>query len=114
MKERNTKKLNYHTMGLAIVEIHDECIEERYTLQPKFHFLIDCQIDLHYYFSSYYSINHPIHWRAYFHVEESNIKVGSYLTKFTGLLKLSTSRKIYIYGFSRTYRQDSVTEIHIT
>lgn len=76
-----------------MVEIHDERMLMGHTLQAELRFPIDCPIDLHYYSSSYFSINDAIPWMAYFCVENSNIKVGSNFTKMKGLLKLWAARK---------------------
>ncbi|ABN80226.1 BC1 [Tomato yellow vein streak virus] len=78
--------------GSVIVEIHDQRMTENESLQASWTFPIRCNIDLHYFSSSFFSLKDPIPWKLYYKVCDSNVHQMTHFAKFKGKLKLSTAK----------------------
>ncbi|AWD77156.1 movement protein [Sida yellow golden mosaic virus] len=78
--------------GSVIVEIHDRRMTDNESLQASWTFPIRCNIDLHYFSSSFFSLKDPIPWKLYYRVCESNVHQRTHFAKFKGKLKLSTAK----------------------
>nr|CRI68415.1 Movement protein [Pepper golden mosaic virus] len=78
--------------GSVIVEIHDQRMTDNESLQASWTFPIRCNIDLHYFSSSFFSQKDPIPWRLYYRVSDTNVHQRTHFAKFKGKLKLSTAK----------------------
>ncbi|ADV15529.1 movement protein [Solanum mosaic Bolivia virus] len=78
--------------GTVIVEIHDKRMTDNESLQATWTFPIRCNIDLHYFSSSFFSLKDPIPWKLYYRVCDSNVHQRTHFAKFKGKLKLSTAK----------------------
>ncbi|AAD22945.1 BC1 [Bean calico mosaic virus] len=78
--------------GTVIVEIHDKRMQDNESLQASWTFPIRCNIDLHYFSSSFFSLKDPIPWKLYYKVTDSNVHQRTHFAKFKGKLKLSTAK----------------------
>nr|CRI68365.1 Movement protein [Pepper golden mosaic virus] len=78
--------------GSVIVEIHDQRMTDNESLQASWTFPIRCNIDLHYFSSSFFSLKDPIPWRLYYRVSDTNVHQRTHFAKFKGKLKLSTAK----------------------
>ncbi|ART33331.1 movement protein [Bean leaf crumple virus] len=78
--------------GSVIVEIHDKRMTDNESLQASWTFPIRCNIDLHYFSSSFFSLKDPIPWKLYYKVCDSNVHQRTHFAKFKGKLKLSTAK----------------------
>ncbi|AMY16581.1 movement protein [Triumfetta yellow mosaic virus] len=78
--------------GSVIVEIHDKRMTDNESLQASWTFPIRCNIDLHYFSSSFFSLKDPIPWRLYYRVCDTNVHQRTHFAKFKGKLKLSTAK----------------------
>ncbi|AAR95973.1 MP [Tomato mosaic leaf curl virus] len=78
--------------GTVIVEIHNRRMTENESLQASWTFPIRCNIDLHYFSSSFFSLKDPIPWKLYYRVCDSNVHQRTHFAKFKGKLKLSTAK----------------------
>ncbi|AEX10557.1 movement protein [Tomato dwarf leaf virus] len=78
--------------GSVIVEIHDKRMTDNESLQASWTFPIRCNIDLHYFSSSFFSLKDPIPWKLYYRVCDSNVHQMTHFAKFKGKLKLSTAK----------------------
>ncbi|AAY33840.1 BC1 protein [Merremia mosaic virus] len=81
-----------NAIGTVIVEIHDRRMTDNESLQASWTFPIRCNIDLHYFSSSFFSLKDPIPWKLYYRVCDSNIHQRTHFAKFKGKLKLSTAK----------------------
>ncbi|QID41192.1 MP [Tomato yellow leaf deformation dwarf virus] len=78
--------------GSVIVEIHDQRMTDNESLQATWTFPIRCNIDLHYFSSSFFSLKDPIPWKLYYKVSDTNVHQRTHFAKFKGKLKLSTAK----------------------
>ncbi|KAK8680983.1 hypothetical protein V6N13_053391 [Hibiscus sabdariffa] len=78
--------------GHVIVEVHDTRMALDESLQATFTFPIRCNIDLHYFSSSFFSIKDDNPWALYYKVEGSNVNIGTHFAKFKAKLKMSTAK----------------------
>nr|AZL96551.1 movement protein BC1 [Squash leaf curl virus] len=78
--------------GTVIVEIHDKRMTDNESLQASWTFPIRCNIDLHYFSSSFFSLKDPIPWKLYYRVSDSNVHQMTHFAKFKGKLKLSSAK----------------------
>ncbi|ADN84044.1 movement protein [Rhynchosia golden mosaic Havana virus-[Cuba:Havana:28:2007]] len=78
--------------GSVIVEIHDRRMTDNESLQASWTFPIRCNIDLHYFSSSFFSLKDPIPWKLYYRVSDTNVHQRTHFAKFKGKLKLSTAK----------------------
>ncbi|AFY22644.1 movement protein [Corchorus mottle virus] len=78
--------------GSVIVEIHDKRMTDNESLQASWTFPIRCNIDLHYFSASFFSLKDPIPWKLYYRVCETNVHQRTHFAKFKGKLKLSTAK----------------------
>ncbi|AFM38724.1 movement protein [Jacquemontia mosaic Yucatan virus] len=78
--------------GTVIVEIHDMRMTQNESLQAKWTFPIRCNIDLHYFSASFFSLKDEIPWKLYYRVCDTNVQQRTHFAKFKGKLKLSTAK----------------------
>ncbi|APB03054.1 MP [Common bean mottle virus] len=78
--------------GTVIVEIHDKRMTDDESLQASWTFPLRCNIDLHYFSSSFFSLKDPIPWKLYYRVSDTNVHQRTHFAKFKGKLKLSTAK----------------------
>ncbi|AAO49273.1 BC1 protein [Cotton leaf crumple virus] len=78
--------------GTVIVEIHDKRMTDNESLQSSWTFPIRCNIDLHYFSASFFSLKDPIPWKLYYRVSDTNVQQRTHFAKFKGKLKLSTAK----------------------
>nr|AVP27521.1 MP [Boerhavia golden mosaic virus] len=78
--------------GSVIVEIHDKRMTDNESLQASWTFPIRCNIDLHYFSCSFFSLKDPIPWKLYYRVSDTNVHQRTHFAKFKGKLKLSTAK----------------------
>ncbi|ANY43216.1 movement protein [Croton golden mosaic virus] len=78
--------------GSVIVEIHDKRMTDNESLQASWTFPIRCNIDLHYFSASFFSLKDPIPWKLYYRVCDTNVHQRTHFAKFKGKLKLSTAK----------------------
>nr|AEI91455.1 movement protein [Tomato golden mosaic virus] len=78
--------------GSVVVEIHDKRMTDNESLQASWTFPVRCNIDLHYFSSSFFSLKDPIPWKLYYKVCDSNVHQRTHFAKFKGKLKLSTAK----------------------
>nr|QHB15526.1 movement protein [Begomovirus sp.] len=78
--------------GTVIVEIHDQRMTDNESLQATWTFPIRCNIDLHYFSASFFSLKDPIPWRLYYRVSDTNVHQRTHFAKFKGKLKISTAK----------------------
>ncbi|ADV15539.1 movement protein [Begomovirus jeskei] len=78
--------------GSVIMEIHDKRMTDNESLQASWTFPIRCNIDLHYFSSSFFSLKDPIPWKLYYRVSDTNVHQRTHFAKFKGKLKLSTAK----------------------
>nr|QFG39776.1 movement protein [Tomato yellow spot virus] len=78
--------------GSVIVEIHDKRMTDNESLQASWTFPIRCNIDLHYFSCSFFSLKDPIPWKLYYRVSDTNVHQSIHFAKFKGKLKLSTAK----------------------
>ncbi|KAK8985653.1 hypothetical protein V6N11_068901 [Hibiscus sabdariffa] len=87
--------------GTVIVEVHDTSLNTDESLQATFTFPIRCNIDLHYFSSSFCSVKDPNPWGLYYRVEESNVINETHFAKFKARLKMSTVKHSVDVVFKR-------------
>nr|CRI68691.1 Movement protein [Pepper huasteco yellow vein virus] len=78
--------------GSVIVEIHDKRMTDNESLQASWTFPLRCNIDLHYFSASFFSLKDPIPWKLYYRVSDTNVHQNTHFAKFKGKLKLSTAK----------------------
>nr|ADP00518.1 movement protein [Euphorbia mosaic virus] len=78
--------------GTVVVEIHDKRMTDDESLQASWTFPIRCNIDLHYFSSSFFSLKDPVPWKLYYKVCDTNVHQMTHFAKFKGKLKLSTAK----------------------
>ncbi|ADC32509.1 nuclear shuttle protein [Rhynchosia mild mosaic virus] len=78
--------------GSVIVEIHDKRMTDDESLQASWTFPIRCNIDLHFFSCSFFSLKDPIPWKLYYRVSDTNVHQRTHFAKFKGKLKLSTAK----------------------
>nr|AGH29859.1 movement protein [Tomato common mosaic virus]AGH29863.1 movement [Tomato common mosaic virus]AGH29875.1 movement protein [Tomato common mosaic virus]AGH29877.1 movement protein [Tomato common mosaic virus]AGH29883.1 movement protein [Tomato common mosaic virus] len=78
--------------GSVIVEIHDKRMTDNESLQASWTFPLRCNIDLHYFSASFFSLKDPIPWKLYYRVSDTNVHQRTHFAKFKGKLKLSTAK----------------------
>lgn len=78
--------------GTVIVEIHDKRMTDDESLQASWTFPIRCNIDLHYFSASFFSLKDPIPWKLYYKVSDANVHQMTHFAKFKGKLKLSSAK----------------------
>ncbi|ADV15537.1 movement protein [Sida mosaic Bolivia virus 2] len=81
-----------NAVGSVVVEIHDKRMTDNESLQASWTFPIRCNIDLHYFSSSFFSLKDPIPWKLYYRVSDTNVHQRTHFAKFKGKLKLSTAK----------------------
>nr|QVX19077.1 movement protein [Bean golden mosaic virus] len=78
--------------GTVIVEIHDKRMTDNESLQASWTYPIRCNIDLHFFSSSFFSLKDPIPWKLYYRVSDTNVHQRTHFAKFKGKLKISTAK----------------------
>ncbi|AEA76654.1 movement protein [Tobacco yellow crinkle virus] len=86
------QQVSINATGSVIVEIHDKRMTDNESLQASWTFPIRCNIDLHYFSSSFFSLKDPIPWKLYYRVSDTNVHQRTHFAKFKGKLKLSTAK----------------------
>ncbi|CAA75140.1 BC1 [Tomato mosaic Havana virus-[Quivican]] len=99
------------TGGTVIVEIHDKRMTDNESLQASWTFPIRCNIDLHYFSASFFSLKDPIPWKLYYRVSDSNVHQRTHFAKFKGKLKLSTA-KHSVDILPGTNSEDPIQTVH--
>ncbi|OMO55814.1 Geminivirus BL1 movement protein [Corchorus olitorius] len=78
--------------GSVILEIHDKRMTDDESLQASYSFPIRCNIDLHYFSASFFSLKDPIPWKLFYRVCDTNVHNGTHFAKFKGKCKMSTAK----------------------
>nr|AYP31135.1 BC1 [Squash leaf curl virus] len=78
--------------GTVIVEIHDKRMTDNESLQASWTFPIRCNIDLHYFSSSFFSLKDPIPWKLYERTPIPAVGSVNPFAGFKGKLKLSSAK----------------------
>ncbi|AAL05284.1 movement protein [Macroptilium yellow mosaic Florida virus] len=89
---RYRQQVPINATGSVLVEIHDKRMTDNESLQASWTFPIRCNIDLHYFSSSFFSLKDPIPWKLYYRVSDTNVHQRTHFAKFKGKLKLSTAK----------------------
>nr|ACL78778.1 BC1 [Kudzu mosaic virus] len=82
----------YNATGSVIVTIRDTRLSDDEAAQAAFTFPIGCNVDLHYFSSSFFSIKDETPWELVYKVEDSNVNDGTAFAQIKGKLKLSTAK----------------------
>ncbi|AHX57829.1 movement protein [Jacquemontia yellow mosaic virus] len=78
--------------GTVIVEIHDMRMQDNESLQASWTFPIRCNIDLHFFSSSFFSLKDQVPWKLFYRVCDTNVHQRTHFAKFKGKLKMSTAK----------------------
>nr|ASR73670.1 MP [Sida Brazil virus] len=78
--------------GSVVVEIHDKRMTENESLQASWTFPVRCNIDLHYFSSSFFSLKDPIPWKLYYKVCDTNVHQRTHFAKFKGKLSMEAAK----------------------
>nr|AGW45431.1 movement protein [Tomato leaf curl New Delhi virus] len=81
-----------NAVGHVVIEIHDMRLTEGDTKQAEFTIPIKCNCNLHYYFSSFFSLKDKNPWRVEYRVENTNVVNGVHFCKMLGKKKLSSAK----------------------
>nr|AEG90588.1 movement protein [East African cassava mosaic Kenya virus] len=82
----------FNATGSVIVEIRDDRVSLEDAAQAAFTFPIACNVDLHYFSSTYFSISEPSPWRIMYRVEDSNVVEGVKFASIKAKLRLSSAK----------------------
>ncbi|CCF12093.1 movement protein (MP), partial [Cassava mosaic Madagascar virus] len=82
----------FNATGSVIVEIRDNRVSLEDAAQAAFTFPITCNVDLHYYSSTYFSVSEPSPWEIIYKVEDSNVVEGVKFASIKARLRLSTAK----------------------
>nr|AIP87853.1 movement protein [South African cassava mosaic virus] len=82
----------FNATGSVIVEIRDNRVSLEDAAQAAFTFPIACNVDLHYFSSTYFSISEPSPWRIMYRVEDSNVIEGVKFASIKAKLRLSSAK----------------------
>nr|AIP87734.1 movement protein [East African cassava mosaic Cameroon virus] len=82
----------FNATGSVIVEIRDNRLSLEDAAQAAFTFPIACNVDLHYFSSTYFSISEPSPWRIMYRVEDSNVVEGVKFASIKAKLRLSSAK----------------------
>nr|UOF93271.1 movement protein [Chayote yellow mosaic virus] len=82
----------FNANGSVIVEIRDHRLREDECAQARFSFPITCNVNLHYYSSSFFSVKDKSPWELVYMVEDSNVHEGTMFATIKAKLKLSSAK----------------------
>lgn len=82
----------FNSKGTVIVEILDKRLTMDDAKQASFTFPISCNVDLHYYSSSFFSMSDESPWELLYRVEDTNVHVDTSFAMIKAKLKLSTAK----------------------
>nr|CAG29038.1 BC1 [East African cassava mosaic virus] len=82
----------FNATGSVIVEIRDNRVSLEDAAQAAFTFPIACNVDLHYFSSTYFSISDPSPWKIMYRVEDSNVVEGVKFASIKAKLRLSSAK----------------------
>nr|QDQ68901.1 nuclear shuttle protein [Pepper yellow vein Mali virus] len=82
----------FNATGSVIVEIRDHRISSEEAAQAAFTFPILCNVDLHYFSSSFFSVTDPSPWEIVYKVEDSNVVEGTKFASIKAKLRLSSAK----------------------
>nr|AIP87772.1 movement protein [African cassava mosaic virus] len=82
----------FNAQGSVIVTIRDTRLSDEQQDQAQFTFPIGCNVDLHYFSASYFSIDDNVPWQLLYKVEDSNVKYGITFAQIKAKLKLSAAK----------------------
>ncbi|AJM13609.1 movement protein [Asystasia mosaic Madagascar virus] len=82
----------FNATGSVIVEIRDNRVSQEEAAQAAFTFPIDCNVDLHYFSSSFFSVAEESPWEIIYKVEDSNVLQGVKFASIKAKLRLSSAR----------------------
>ncbi|UED98948.1 movement-protein [Begomovirus pyrenacanthae] len=82
----------FNATGSVIVEIRDNRLSQEEAAQAAFTFPIACNVDLHYFSSSFFSVSDPSPWEILYKVEDSNVVEGVKFASIKAKLRLSSAK----------------------
>nr|AKS48123.1 movement protein [Rhynchosia yellow mosaic virus] len=82
----------FNATGSVIVTIRDNRLSHEQAAQAAFTFPIGCNVDLHYFSSSFFSLKDETPWELVYRVEDSNVIDGTTFAQIKGKLKLSSAK----------------------
>ncbi|ALQ10824.1 BC1 [West African Asystasia virus 1] len=82
----------FNATGSVIVEIRDNRVSMEEAAQAAFTFPIACNVDLHYFSSSFFSVADESPWEIVYKVEDSNILEGVKFASIKAKLRLSSAK----------------------
>nr|WJN66638.1 movement protein [Rose leaf curl virus]WJN66640.1 movement protein [Rose leaf curl virus]WJN66642.1 movement protein [Rose leaf curl virus]WJN66644.1 movement protein [Rose leaf curl virus] len=91
LEYRNQVPIN--ATGHVVIEIHDQRLHEGDSKQAEFTIPVQCNCNLHYYSSSFFSMKDINPWRVLYRVVNTNVINGVHFCRIQGKLKLSTAKQ---------------------
>nr|ACC78672.1 movement protein [Gossypium punctatum mild leaf curl virus]ACC78674.1 movement protein [Gossypium punctatum mild leaf curl virus]ACQ65839.1 BC1 [Gossypium punctatum mild leaf curl virus [Gossypium lobatum]]ACQ65845.1 BC1 [Gossypium punctatum mild leaf curl virus [Gossypium stocksii]] len=91
LEYRNQVPIN--ATGHVIIEIHDQRLNDGDSKQAEFTIPVQCNCNLHYYSSSFFSMKDINPWRVFYRVVDTNVANGVHFCRIQGKLKLSTAKQ---------------------
>nr|UYR00297.1 movement protein [West African Asystasia virus 1] len=82
----------FNATGSVIVEIRDNRVSSEEAAQAAFTFPILCNVDLHYFSASFFSVTDPSPWEIVYKVEDSNVVEGTKFASIKAKLRLSSAK----------------------
>nr|WHU53857.1 movement protein [Mungbean yellow mosaic India virus] len=82
----------FNAKGTVIVTIRDTRLSYEQAAQAAFTFPIACNVDLHYFSSSFFSLKDETPWEIVYKVEDSNVIDGTTFAQIKAKLKLSSAK----------------------
>nr|UUA79841.1 movement protein [Dolichos yellow mosaic virus]UUA79849.1 movement protein [Dolichos yellow mosaic virus] len=82
----------FNAKGSVIVTIRDNRLSDDEASQAAFTFPIGCNVDLHYFSSSFFSLKDETPWELIYRVEDSNVVDGTTFAQIKAKLKLSSAK----------------------
>nr|ALA40033.1 movement protein [Jatropha leaf curl virus] len=91
LEYRNQVPIN--ATGHVVIEIHDQRLHEGDSKQAEFTIPVQCNCNLHYYSSSFFSMKDTNPWRVTYRVVDTNVINGVHFCRIQGKLKLSSAKQ---------------------
>nr|QHD57716.1 movement protein [Horsegram yellow mosaic virus]QHD57757.1 movement protein [Horsegram yellow mosaic virus]QHD57765.1 movement protein [Horsegram yellow mosaic virus]UVN12688.1 movement protein [Horsegram yellow mosaic virus] len=82
----------FNAEGSVVVTIRDTRLSYEQAAQAAFTFPIGCNVDLHYFSSSFFSLKDDTPWEIVYKVEDSNVIDGTTFAQIKAKLKLSSAK----------------------
>nr|QDN53933.1 movement protein [Mungbean yellow mosaic virus]QHD57714.1 movement protein [Mungbean yellow mosaic virus]QHD57811.1 movement protein [Mungbean yellow mosaic virus]QPK40968.1 movement protein [Mungbean yellow mosaic virus] len=82
----------FNAKGTVVVTIRDTRLSYEQAAQAAFTFPIACNVDLHYFSSSFFSLKDETPWEIVYKVEDSNVIDGTTFAQIKAKLKLSSAK----------------------